>query len=151
MTFGRFGLCAVAFFVNAALLLPRSPPDTAWLHPVAPPLSHVPALAEPTLGPPAGEPPRRQGLRDALARTVHTSGDPAQRAALDALLRDAEALREDAERARALRVAIEEDAAELAVALGPERVGIVLAERDALAERIGEGRIWAEAIRRVSP
>jgi hypothetical protein len=49
------------------------------------------------------------------------------------------------ERGAALRMGIEADAQGLAAALGPARVSTIVAAKDTLATRYGEGRLWAQA------
>jgi hypothetical protein len=54
-----------------------------------------------------------------------------------------------ARRATELRLAVQGDAVALADALGPDRVGAILAAKDALSTRIGEGRAWSTAAERL--
>ena len=53
------------------------------------------------------------------------------------------------ERANALRLAVEQDAVALALALGDDRVGHILARKDELSTAFGEGRAWDAAIDRL--
>lgn len=146
----RGALLALVLVLGIVLLAVPPRPGHSWVHPVAPPLTHVPALAEPTLGPTVGAPPSRgEGLRRAVEAAVRATGSSEQRDEVDRIAREAGALGEVGERARALRVTVEEDAARIAVALGPARVEAILARRDELSTRVGEGRVWTEAAERL--
>ncbi|MDP2313797.1 MAG: hypothetical protein Q8P41_12890, partial [Pseudomonadota bacterium] len=96
-------------------------------------------------------PPPLRGLAGAVEQLVRTVGTPAQQAALAELRGIDQGALPRARRAMTLRLAVQADAVALAEALGPERVGAIVAQKDALATRIGEGRAWAGAIERVSP
>lgn len=153
-------LVGAALVLNALLFL-AAPTPFLWLHPVAPPLTHLPELGEPVLGtleapptggpgaPPRGPPPLR-GLAGAVEVVVNTTGTEEQRAALRALRTLDQGVMPHARRAMEARVAVEDDAVALAEALGPERVGAILARREELSTRYGEGRAWAAAIERVN-
>ncbi len=153
--------------INLALAAAPRPPSTAWIHPVAPPLTHIPELGEPMLGtveavpavPPAiahapaprapGAPPLR-GLAGAVERVVRATGSAEQRAAIVALRARDRATLPLAERATALRRAVQAHAVAIASALGDARVGRILARKDALSTELGEGRAWEAARARVS-
>ncbi len=140
---------AAAILVNGALLAAAPPTTTTTVHPVAPPLTHIPAMAERTLGLDIRIRSQR-GLILPLTKVIDAVGDPEQRAAL-ALLHapGADETRESVARARAraqaLRIAVERDAVALAEALGPARVGAIIAAREALAATHGEERAWRAA------
>lgn len=147
----RTAAAALVLLLGLLLALLPPPPDVAWLHPVAPPLTHIPALAEPTLGPPSDTPPSRGfGLRRAVEETVRAVGTPQQRAEIDQLGRAGGALGQKGQRAQALRVAVEVDVARLGDALGPDRIAVILASRDGLSTSIGEGRVWGDAADRLA-
>ncbi|MDO9280289.1 MAG: hypothetical protein Q7U06_00130, partial [Pseudomonadota bacterium] len=145
-------------------------PALAWIHPVAPPLTHIPEMGESVLGGappvapggaaggspgnrpndrPPGPPPLR-GLAGAVERLVRTVGTPAQQAALAELRGVEQGVLPHARQAMTLRLAVQADAIALAEALGHARVGAILADKDGLSTRIGEGRAWAAAIDRVA-
>ncbi|MES2644329.1 MAG: hypothetical protein V4850_32890 [Myxococcota bacterium] len=167
----RLAALVGALALNVLLALVPARPALAWIHPVAPPLTHIPEMGESVLGasavssaapgahghhppgPPGNHPPGPPPLRglagtvDSLVRAV---GTPAQQAALGELRVLDQAVLPHARRARTLRLAVEADAVAIAEALGPARVGAILADKDGLSTRIGEGRAWAAAIERVA-
>ncbi len=113
----------------------------AWVHPVAPPLTHVPGAGEETLAPQNSAPPPGHALREGVIRVVRATGTPAQRAALARIGPSRDAAQARA-RAVALREAVARDAAELMRTLGPARVGAMLAAREDLSWRYAEGKAW---------
>ena len=144
---------ALLVAVNAALALAhlRVPPATAWVHPVAPPLTRIDALGDRPLAPAPGPPPDRPAdLARAVAAAVARDAAPEGRRAATALTDAAGALDGRHQRARDLRIAVQDDAVALAEALGPERTGAVTAARDDLSRRLAEGRVWAQAAERLS-
>jgi hypothetical protein len=157
----KLAAAALAAALNVALQSGGPIPDLVWLHPVAPPLTHIPEMGEavlggtqPSLAPPTppppvpGHPPRPplRGLAGTLEQVLRATGTPGQRAALDAARPDVEPL---LRRSTALRLAIERDAIAIADLLGPYRVGAILAQKDSLSTRYGEGRAWSAAASRV--
>lgn len=121
------------------------------IHPVAPPLTRIASLGDAQLG--VSGPPSRGLLRLAVQRAVQQVGTPAQRSAAAAQALTPPATGgsglagwvANAERSRALRLAIEADAVALAEALGPARVQAFIAHKEDLSEWYGEGRVWREA------
>lgn len=155
------GAVALAVGINLALSLARPVPAFTLLHPVAPPLTHIPEMGERTLQPQEEPPappaaggerqagPRGGGLRWALDRVVRAQGTPEQRAALGALGGTEAAIPALAARALTLRIAVEADAAAVAGAVGAERLEAFLGAREALSASMGEARVWADARDRV--
>jgi hypothetical protein len=124
---------------------PEAVTPLAWVHPIAPPLTHVPGAGEETLLPQDGRPPPAHALREGVARVVRATGTPAQRAALA----QAGPTREGATaraRAHALREAVTRDAAALMRTLGPARVAAMLAAREELSWRYAEGKAWTTLV-----
>ncbi len=164
---------AMLVLLNVALFLVEPRATIAWVHPVAPPLTHIPEMGEPLLGdaepsagprfqppgpppgaggpPPQGPagPPPLQGLARLVDRAVRSVGTPEQKAAT-AGLQPADT-RPLLQRSMALRVAVQDHAIVIADVLGPERVGVILAKKDTLSTRYGEGRAWMTAIERLAP
>lgn len=156
-----------AVALNVLLATAPGRPALVWLHPVAPPLTHIPEMGEAVLGAaatpaggtgpahprgpprPPGPPPLR-GVAGAVEQVVRALGTPAQQAALAEVRGLEQGVLPHARRAMTLRLAVSADAVALAEAMGPERVGAVLADKDGLSTRIGEGRAWAAAIERVA-
>lgn len=163
-------VAAIVGTVAVNVLLAGAPPRAAlaWVHPVAPPLTHIPEMGEAVLGaapspppPPApppgaqgmypGGPPPLRGLAGAVEQVARASGTPEQQFAVAQLRAVDQEMLPHARRARTLRLAVQADAIALAEALGPARVGRIVARKDALSTEVGEGRAWAEAIERVAP
>jgi hypothetical protein len=150
-----------ALALNLLLAVAPARPALAWIHPVAPPLTHIPEMGESVLGAPRGAPPGAQGnhppgppplrgLAGAVESLVRAVGTPAQQAALGELRGLDQTVLPHARRAMTLRLAVQADAIAIAEALGPTRVGAILADKDGLSTRIGEGRAWEAAIERVT-
>lgn len=140
-----------AFVLNATLFVARPAPSRLTLHPVAPPLTYIPAMAERTLGPETRV-PHESGLMLALSRVIAATGTTPQREALARIQHpDPEKTRERIAHARELRIAVEQDAIAIAEALGPERTGAIVAAREALGAQYGEERVWATAERALHP
>ncbi|MDP2310247.1 MAG: hypothetical protein Q8P18_29800 [Pseudomonadota bacterium] len=151
MTRLRVATVLGALAVNGVLAAAPGRPSLAWLHPMAPPLTHIPEMGEPVLGSaPPSAPSNRRGLAEAVERAVRAVGTPTQQRAVDELRRLDEGVLPAARRAMTLRLAVQADAIALAEALGPARVGAIVADKDGLSTRIGEGRAWASAIERMA-
>ena len=127
--------------VLAALLLAR--PPTAWIHPLAPPLTRIEALGDRTLGPEI-PPVRAADLLAALEALGRETGAvvPGPRLAAG----EAARLPPLADRANRLRLQVEEDALALASVLGPDRVARIVEAREALSAAVGEGATWDSAL-----
>jgi hypothetical protein len=113
---------------------------------VAPPLTHVPGVGEPMLGPPVPAP--RDALYRAVSMTVTRVGTPEQQAALQRLAPPD--VREKVLEGQVLRLKVQASVAEIMDALGPERVGAMIAAREDLALRYGEAAVWKDAAARVA-
>ena len=103
-------------------------------------------------GPPGGRfngPPPLRELAGAVELIVRAVGDSTQKSAIQALHALDQGVMPRARRAMTLRVAVESDAVAIADVLGPERVGVILARKEDLSTRYGEGRAWSAAIERV--
>ena len=109
-------LAAVLDVVLAVPLLAE--PGAVWIHPLAPPLTRVEALGDRPLGPEIRYPPTAEAPR------------------MPELM---------AEAAR-VRVQVEQDALRMAAVLGPDRVGRMVAAREALSDAVGEGAAWDRAL-----
>lgn len=160
----RIGFLLALVSLNLGLFLARPAATVLWVYPVAPPLTHIPEMAEPLLGaaeaPPAqppggahggpqGGPRGLPGYAGLVDRVIRTVGSAEQKIAVGKLRpADTQALRQ---RAMQLRLAVQADAIVIAEVLGPERVATILARKDTLSTRYGEGRAWATAIERTAP
>ena len=129
----------------------ESAPAITWLHPVIPPLTHVPGAGEDLL---AGGVPRETGgspLREGVVRTVLATGTPTPRQALSAEgLADVGALARrarDAREGQRLREEVVREAVVLAETLGSARVEAVLRAKEDLSWRYAEGKVWREVAR----
>ena len=118
-------------------------PALVWIHPIAPPLVHVPGAAEETIldgsGPGAAPP---DAIQRGLARVVQARGTPAQREALRALDARRAALGPSFSEGHRLRAAVAADAADLVDRLGPSRVAAFLDARERLSATWAEARTW---------
>ena len=167
----RIGFLLALVALNLGLLLARPAAAVLWVYPVAPPLTHIPEMGEPLLGaadapptPPQGRPPGGPqsgqvgpqggprglpGYAGLVDRVIRTVGSAEQKVAVGKLRpADTRALQQ---RAMELRLAVQTDAVVIAEVLGPERVATILARKDTLSTRYGEGRAWATAIERTAP
>ena len=133
----RWELLIGAVLLDGALLMVREPTPLT-VHPIAPPLTRIAALGDAPLG--VAGPPSRGLVRMAVERTVQTVGSAEQKAALRFAPPNAATLQQS----RLLRLSIEADAVRLANVLGPERVGVIVAQKENLSEWYGEGRMWSE-------
>lgn len=120
----------------AVALRPRAP---VTIHPVAPPLTRISALGDSPIVP--GAPPG-DWIR-ALEATVQQVGSAEQRAALEVLHQEMNALRNHAEEGIAVRRRQQARAAEVAGVLGGDRLAAIVANKEALTAAVGEGRVWA--------
>jgi hypothetical protein len=146
----------VALVLAAALnvgifVLPPLPARAGRLrvHPVAPPLVHVPAAGEDVLGDQPPTPP--DALRRGLERVVEATGTDSQRTQRAALRRRAEDLARGRAAGHAPRVTVAAETAALVARLGPVRVEAMLAARERLSASMAEGRAWDEAVARIAP
>jgi hypothetical protein len=143
-------LCAGVLNVGIALLPPLpARPARVRVHPVAPPLVHVPAAGEQVLGDMPPAPP--DALLRGLERVIEATGDPAQRSARVTLRRRAEALVRARGGGHAPRAEVARATAGLVARLGPERTEAMIAARERLSASLAEGRAWDEAVARIAP
>ncbi|MCB9762479.1 MAG: hypothetical protein H6739_21960 [Alphaproteobacteria bacterium] len=139
--------------LNGALALAHPPPTAAlaWVHPVAPPLTRIAAMGEHTLDPSRPPPPPAGQALQALGPLIQGQGTPAQRQ-LMGQARGAEGrIHPLVGRTQALRLAVELDAVALADALGPERLAVIVARKEALSAAVGEQKVWADLARELEP
>lgn len=139
-------LIGLALGLDAAMAvaLLRAPAGPV-VHPLVPPLTRVDELRDHPLAAAPPAPPDR--LRRGVADVVQATGTPEQRAAVAAFGRPPEGHA----RAVELRIAVEADALGIADVMGPERVAAAVAERERLADAVGEGRLWARSVERLAP
>lgn len=142
---GAGALVALALVLDGvmAVALLREPAGPV-VHPLVPPLTRVDELRDHPLAAAPPAPPDR--LRRGVADVVQATGTPEQRAAVAAFGRPPQGHAHAVE----LRMAVEADAVAIAEALGPARVAAAVAERERLADAVGEGRLWARAVERVT-
>jgi hypothetical protein len=120
-------------------------PRTGIVHPVAPPLTHVPGAGEDAIlrgSAPVG-PPGDVALREGLLRTIQATGTPEQRSRAQTLMRATGAQAPSRARAHALRAAVAADTAGLVEQLGFARVEAMLGARERLSWRYAEGLAWS--------
>ena len=141
----------LALLLNLLLFFSGAGEDRGpgWLHPVPPPLTRIEALGEQTLGPDAPEPPRGEHLLDAMDRLLRQPSSDNQRRAMAAARALLDQIRPLADENQRLRLAVEQDALALAQVLGSERLAVVVAQKESLADRVGEGWLWRDVIDRV--
>ena len=144
----RWLLVLAAAGLNLGLAVVEAPPARVVLHPVPPPLTRIPAMDGRPLadGPP---PVEAAPLLSALARTLDegpaSPDTPALRRRLDAARGTVPRIGGLVEEGARLRAEVQDDAVAIAAVLGPERVAWIVADKEALAASVGEGRVWAEA------
>ncbi len=153
----RAVLLLLGLGLNLALLAVRSEllASWTWLHPVAPPLTRIEALGDQTLASEArGAGPRAVAgpellplLEEALLRTAKAE----QQAELTRLAALPQRIGPLQARSQQQREAVQRSALRLAQLLGAQRVGVILARKEALADDIGEGLVWRQAAMRVAP
>ena len=131
----------------------RSPdPRLTWVVPVVPPMTHIPEMGGPTLGSREIHKTPLAALFPALEQIEkNTTSSPALQATMAELRGSQQAMVSLIGSTQRMRGAVTRDASHLVAALGDVRVAQVLARKEELSERYGEGRLWAEAIRRVRP
>lgn len=143
---------ALALDLVGAVAL-TAPPAPLTLHPLAPPLTRIAALGDHPLGDhlapaePGAQAPGRTTLARAVHHVIQQIGTREQRARLTTLLPP----RAPGGRSATLQRAIEADAMAIAAVLGDDRVAAIVAHKEELAERYGEGRIWVLAHQRLAP
>lgn len=119
----------------------------AW--PIAPPLTHIPAMGLSVLDPSGPPPSPREGaaplLRGLLPRV------PGAPRALAASLAENPEVPALSARAQALRYAIQQDAARIAAVIGPDRLEGLIRARPELSARYGEAMVWGDLRQRLSP
>jgi hypothetical protein len=81
---------------------------------------------------------------------VDATGDTAQHTAVDTIRALDRGVFPRAHRATELRLAIQADAIAIARVLGDARTGRILARKDDLSTRYGEGRAWEVALTRMA-
>lgn len=140
----------LALAIDLGLAAVKPTPSFVWIHPIAPPMTHIPSMGEQTLGPPIAQARPGDGLRWALEWTLREQGTPEQRAAADALRQSPSAIHPLFARSLALRLAVQEDARAAVAVLGEDRVAAFVAEREALSARMGEQKVWRDAIERLA-
>lgn len=118
-------------------------PVVAW--PLAPPLTHIPAMGLSVLDPQGAPPAPRGGfaplLRGLLPRMPGSPPGLAEDPEIPAL----------SARAQSLRYAIQQDAARIASVIGPDRLEATLRARPELSARYGEAMVWEDLRRRLGP
>ncbi len=114
------------------------PTTTPVVYPLAPPLTRISALGDHPIG--GDGPPPHASWRLALEATLQAVGTPAQQAELAAL-------RPTPPAPSPGRALIQADAVAIARVLGPERVRLILANKETLGATYGEGRIWDQIAR----
>lgn len=155
---GRIAVCAILLLSNLVLLPVTLRADlrsddrndlrsviTVW--PVAPPLTHIPAMGLSVLDPSGPPPAPREGMAPLLrALLPRMPGEGATGAAGLALPPESAAW---AGRAQALRYLIQQDAAALIGRIGPDRLAAFLAARPELSARYGEVAVWLDLEKRL--
>ena len=117
---------------------------TVW--PVAPPLTHIPAMGLSVLDPSGPPPAPREGMAPLLRALLPRMPDGAD------VSPPALALPESAMwagRAQTLRYLVQQDAAALIGRIGPDRLAAFLAVRPELSARYGEVAVWSDLKQRL--
>ncbi len=123
------------------------------LNPLVPPLTRIQALGDCTLGTGtetsvAGWDPRALPI---LERAVSGGADTGQRRAMERLREGSARMGRLAGEMEQARLSMQQDALDIAEALGDRRVGLIIENKELLSRLYAEGMVWDEALERIAP